>query len=191
MSAPESKSTKELLKAAKLPERSVTVCLRGDLVADIAELERELEELIKREATDKRMTKSGSKQLAGRIESLREEMAEHLIRFRLRALKAQKRNPDDADEAPGWRELVRKYPPKRDDKSNLGVDLLAFMGEAIPLSVVSPDDMDAEDWQNFNENVPASEVTRLMNAVWELNTQGVDIPKSLIASVVNQRNSDD
>lgn len=181
MSAPKSKSTKELLKAAKLPERSISICLRGDLIADIQELERDLEEMVKAEATDRRMSsKSGQKAKAEEIEAKRVEMAETSLDLRVRALTATR-----------WRELVRKYPPPKDDTAKLGVDLLPFMGEAIPASVVSPDDMDAEDWETFNDNAPASELSRLMSTVWELNTEGVDIPKSLIASVVNRRNSDD
>lgn len=181
MSASQSKSTKELLASAKLPERSVSICLRGDLVADIAELERELEALVKDAAANRRMSsKSGQKALADQIEAKRAEMAEHTLTMRLRAMTSAK-----------WRELVRKYPPAKDDKTGLGVDLMRFMGEAIPASVVEPTDMDDEDWQTFNENVPPAEVTRLMSAVWEMNTQGVDIPKSLIASVVNQRSAAD
>lgn len=181
MSAPKSKSTKERLKAARLPERSVSVCLRGDLIADIQELERELEAMVKAEATDKRMSsKSGQKAKADEIQAKQAEMAEESISFRLRALTATR-----------WRELARKYPPPKDDTAKLGVDLIPFMGEAIPLSVVSPDDMDDEDWETFTDNVPSSELSKLMSAVWELNTEGVDIPKSLIASVVSRRNSDD
>jgi hypothetical protein len=61
----------------------------------------------------------------------------------------------------------------------------------LPLSVVEPDDMDAEDWETLQDNAPASEITRLMNAVWEMNTQAVDIPKSLTAFVVNRRSEPD
>lgn len=180
MSAKKSKSTKELLAAAKLPERSVEICLRGDLVADINDLERELAEVLQREATDKRMTgPKRSKELADAIEAKRAEMSEAMLPLRLRALKVAT-----------WRELVRKYPPAKGDDTGLGVDIPAFMGEAIPASVVSPDDMDEDDWETFNENVPPSEVTRLMNLVWELNTQGVDIPKSRLVSVANRRNGD-
>lgn len=190
MSAPKSKTTKERLKTARLPERSISICLRGDLIADIQELERELEASVKREAGADRLAggpRAEQKKIAGQIEAKRAEMAEESIAFRVRALKPERRNPDDA---PGWRDLVRQYPPPKDDTAKLGVDLIPFMGEAIPLSVVSPDDMDAEDWETFNDNVPASELSKLMTAVWELNTEGVDIPKSLIASVVNRRNSD-
>jgi hypothetical protein len=180
MSAPKSKSTKELLAAAKLPERSVSICLRGDLVADINALERELAAEVAEQTTNKRLgSKSKAKELADAIEGKRAEMAESTLDMRLRALTAGR-----------WRELVRKYPPTKDDQTGLGVDLLPFMGEAIPASVVEPADMDEDDWQTFNDNVPPSEINRLMNLVWELNTQGVDIPKSRLASVVNRRNAD-
>lgn len=178
MSAPRSKNTKELLKAAKLPERSITLQLRGDLVAEIEEMERELAEIAQVEVTTKRMVGNPrAKELAALIEAKREEMADALFPMRLRAL-----TPN------AWRDLLRKHPPKKGQDTL--VDVLPFMGEALPLSVISPDDMDSEDWETLQTSIPTGEMTRLINTVWELNTQGADIPKSLLASVVN-RPSDD
>jgi hypothetical protein len=181
MSAKRSKTTKELLAAAKLPERSVSICLRGDLVADIEARERDLAAAVADDASNKRLgTKSQAPAIAADIEAMRAEMSDSMLHMRLRALTTTK-----------WRELVRKFPPGKDDKGGLGVDILALMGEAIPASVVEPDDMDDDDWRMLNDSAPAAEMTRLMNVVWELNTQGVDVPKSRLASVVNRRKLDD
>ena len=51
-------SIKDRLAAAKLPERSIQVCLRGDLAAEFDELERKLRE-VREDAGPRRMaTKS-------------------------------------------------------------------------------------------------------------------------------------
>jgi len=176
MSAPKSKSTKELLKAAKLPERSVSVCLRGDLVADIEALERDLKAALEDRATNGRLgSKSQAKDLADQIEAKRAEMGEAMVTFRLRAMKASE-----------WRGYTSRHQGK-----DGGIDVLPLMGEAIPASVIEPDDMDAEDWVTFNENTPASEMGKLIDAVWELNMQGVNVPKSPLASAVSRRSEGD
>jgi hypothetical protein len=175
MSAPKSKSTKELLAAAKLPERSVTVCVRGDLVAEIEELERELKAAIEERKNDPRLTsKSPAKDYADKIQAKRAEMDEHTITFRLRGMKAAT-----------WREFTSRH-----KGADGGLDILALMGEALPASVVSPE-LDAEDWERFNDNVAASEIGKLIDAVWELNMQGVAVPKSPLASAVTRTSGDD
>lgn len=189
MSAPKSKSTKELLKAAKLPERSVEICTRGDLVADIEVLERELAALLEDRATNGRVATSAKPRLdkADEIQAKRAEMAESTITFRVRALAPKK-----------WRALTTKYQNK-----DGGLDLLGLMGDAIPVSVISPDDLDAEDWARLMGGtveedgepveveavIPASELGKLIDAVWDLNMRGVSVPKSPLASAVNRTSS--
>lgn len=170
------KSTKELLKAAKLPERSVSICLRGDLVADIEELDRRLKQAIEDRKTNGRLgTKTDAEGLAEQVEAKRAEMREYTVSFRLRALKSA-----------AWRELTAKY-----RKGEGGIDLMALMGEALPASVIEPDDLDAEDWETLNENTAPAELGKLIDAVWELNMQGVDVPKSRYASALIRKSDGD
>lgn len=190
MSAPKSKSTKDRLKAARLPERSVPICLRGDLVAVIEELEARLKAALEDRAKNGRLSSSAKvrEELADAIEANRAEMAEETIVFRLRALAPAK-----------WRALTAKNATK-----DGGLDLLGLMSEAIPASVVEPDDMDAEDWARLMGGeieedgetveiepvIPASELGKLIDAVWALNMQGVSVPKSPLASAVTRTSSD-
>lgn len=176
MSAPRSKSTKELLKAAKLPERTVSICLRGDLVADIEADERQLQEAVAERKNNGRVaTKTDAKKIAERIDAKRAEMFEATVDFRLRAMKA-------AD----WRAMTGRHQTKDD-----GLDMLALMGEAIPASVIAPDDLDDDDWQHLNDILVASEMGKFIDAVWELNMQGVAVPKSRLASALNRTSDSD
>lgn len=189
MSAPKSKSTKELLKSARLPERSVSICLRGDLVADIEVLEQELAKLVEERVTNGRVATSPQPRLdkAAEIQAKKAEMAESTIAFRVRALVPKK-----------WRALTAKHQNK-----DGGLDLLGLMGDAIPVSVVEPDDLDTEDWARLMGGtieedgetveveavIPASELGKLIDAVWDLNMRGVSVPKSPLASAVNRTSS--
>lgn len=169
------KSTKELMRAARLPERTVSICLRGDLIANIEAREQQLKRAIEDRKTNGRLgTKTDAKALAEQIEADREEMREHTVNFRVRALKSA-----------AWREMTAKHRNK-----DGGLEILDLMGEAIPASVVEPDDLDAEDWEAFNENTAPAELGKLIDAVWELNTQGVSVPKSPLASALIRKNDD-
>lgn len=185
-----SKTAKEILAAARLPEHSVSICVRGDLVADIQALEDELARVMQEKASNGRLASGGKKQsleLAAQIEAKQAEMAEHTIPFRLRAIAPAK-----------WRELVGKHPSPKD--STKLVDVVPFMGDALPLSVVSPE-LDAEDWARMlggeidgvevEPVLPNAEIGKLMSAVWELNTEDVNVPKSLLASAVTRTTSSD
>lgn len=174
------KSAKDIIKSARLPERTVSVCVRGDLVADIDALEADLKQALENRASNGRLAageKKRSEEIAAQIHAKQDEMAEHTLSLRVRALKPAV-----------WREMVAKYPPAKD--SGLVVDVVALMGEAIPASTVAPD-LDADDWETLNESLPNGEMAKLIDAVWELNTQGVDVPKSLLASAITPRSSRD
>lgn len=175
-----SKSAKDIIAAARLPERTVSICVRGDLVADIEALEGEAQQVNADRVANGRMSSKASariKEIADAIAAKQSEMGDHTLVVRVRALKPS-----------AWRELVAKYPPAKD--SGMVLDLLPFMGEAIPASVVDPD-LDADDWAALNDNLPNAEMGKLIDAVWELNTQGVDVPKSRLVSAVTRRSSAD
>src|SRR5689334_2535642 len=89
------------LAAAKLPELSIPICLRGDLVAEIQELDRELNTLDRPSAS---LADGGRKrQVAERIEALRAEMTAASVVFRLRAITRRR-----------WTELLKEHPPRPD-----------------------------------------------------------------------------
>lgn len=170
----EPKSIKDRLKAAKLPERSLQVCLRGDLAAEFDDLERQLQEA--RETTGRKRvgSKSDAQQIVEKMDALREQMAEEMLDIKVRALPRRE-----------WLELTKKYPPREDERLDeaMGVNLVPLMEEAIPRCVVEPE-LDEDDWKQLDSVLASSEYDKLLNAVFAVNRNEVDIPKSRLASLV-------
>lgn len=181
------KSIKEQLQAAKRPEHVVTVCLRGDLVAQIEDLDNQLHRTREEEqaasAPGKRMGgKSQSLQIAEQIEKLRTEMAESEVSFRLRALSKDR-----------WRELKHEHEAGEDAtgvNQRLGVDIDTLTPALLPMVTVDPE-MDADDWRQLEQVVSGGDWQRLGVAAVMLHEMGVDIPKSALASLVRQKRDAD
>lgn len=176
-------SIKEKLAKAKLPERTVRICLNGDLVAAHEQAERDLEQA-QRDAGNS-LAGNGAAAIAEHIEALEAQMRESTETFTLRAL-PQKKNP--RDDRPTWRELIDRHPPRRGDDGEiveadkgLLLDTSTFYDDLIRVSVVSPD-MDDEDWENLFSVLTNSQYGDLSMAAWMLNRGDVDVPFSLAAS---------
>lgn len=174
-----SKDIKSLIRGAKLPERTVPICLRADLVAEIEAAERDLTEA-QRAPRDSLAAGSRVRELAERIEALRERMQEHTISFRLRALPR-----------PRWRELIAEHPPRKGEDGSvderdkyIGVDTSTFYEAMIRACVVEPE-LDDDDWRILLEDsLTDRQFDELATAAWALNRHEVDIPFSLAASRV-------
>lgn len=191
----------ERLKGAKLPERSVPVCLRGDLVAEWEAAERDLDRAQKQPNSSKEGVGVGA--LVERIEALQAEMSEHTEDFRLRALPRHK-----------FRKLVIAHPPRKDESgeinredSQLGVDRVTFFPELIKASVVQPE-LDEDDWRTLlgdtdeviaqleadgkEDEIRAGVLTdrqfgNLEDVAWFLNrADGIDVPFSRAASLARR-----
>lgn len=169
-------SIKDRLAAAKLPERSLQVCLRGDLMAEFDDLERQLRDARQESPTGRRRVGSRpeSTQIAEQMEALRERMAGEMLDLRVRALPRE-----------DWQALVRQHPPRKGNAGDdaMGVNLESLMAEAIPACVFEPE-MDDDDWTRLNRVLCSADYDRLLSAVWDVNRSGVDIPKSQLASLV-------
>lgn len=171
-----SKSTKELIAAARLPERTVDVCLRGDLVSEHQELEAELRQARNEESGNDRLGGSRAGQIAKKVEAIEAEMQESTVSVRLRALPRKR-----------WRALMDDHPPKKGDKGDeaVGVHLETFLHEAARECLI--DDDLREAWDDLP--LTSGEYDRLTTAAWDLNRRGVDVPKSSLASLITQRNA--
>src|SRR5690606_35869875 len=122
-------SPQEIISAAKLAEKTVPICMRGDLVAEVEDLERQM--AASQQRNDGRLVGNPeARQLAEQIEALRETMQESTIVFRLRAMHRR-----------DWPELVAKHPPRKDDVHDkaLGINRATFFDEAIPKSIIEPE----------------------------------------------------
>jgi hypothetical protein len=204
-----SNRVKAAIRDAKSPERSVTICLEADLVAEYEAAFRELEQV----AQQPSKTLAGDPrkaELAKQLEALREQMLQGTAVFRFRALERR-----------AFRRLIAEHPPRKDEASgevhekdkNVGVNAETFYDELIRRSSVDvrlPGDeagtvLDEEDWrillgdndverarrERAGEPVEDGKLTdmqfsELAEAAWMLNRGEIDIPFSLAAWQLNQ-----
>jgi hypothetical protein len=175
---------KKLLSEAKLPERSVQVCLRPDLAAEYEQAERELEQTqenpVNSLAGDPRVP-----QLLSRMDGLREEMRGHTRTFLFRALPRR-----------AWRELVAEHPPRQtvEEDGTIGVNQMdrtlgingeTFFDAIIRRCLVSPE-LDEEDWEVLSDKLTDRQFDLLSDAAWSVNRGEFDIPFSRLASRLSQ-----
>lgn len=169
---------KALLAGARLPERTVPICLRGDLTAEFEELERQLADAQRTSAASMEDTATAGG-IAERMEELRQEMKAHTYPFRLRAMTR-----------PAWRAFIADHPPRKDDETGelderdryVGINSETFYPALVRTSVVDPVMTDDEWRLLLDEALTDRQFDALSNAAWELNRRDVDVPFSLAAS---------
>ena len=178
------KDFKTLLAGARLPERVVQVCLRGDLAAEVEQLDAELERIQKLPSTS--LAGNGSGPLVEKIEALQEQMREHTYPVRLRALPRTKRHGDDR---PSWVELKEAHPPRFDEDGGMvvfdrmagGLNRDTFIEPLVRASIYDPQ-MDDADWGAFSGSITDRQFEELAGAAWDLSQGKVDVPFSRAAS---------
>jgi hypothetical protein len=164
-----------LLKGAKLPERTVDVCLRGDLRTEFEALERELEQAQQRAADS--LAGPGTDDLVARIEAVQAEMREHTYRFVLRAMPK-----------PAWRGLIADHPPRRDPDGTIvdedrimEINVGTFWDDLIRRSIIDPV-LDDDAWTQLQDALTDYQFSELGAAAWGLNRSEVDVPFSHVVS---------
>jgi hypothetical protein len=200
------KSFAALLGTARLPEKTVDICLRGDLAADFAEADEALTKAQKRNLES--LAGGGDVgDLLEQVQALQAEMAENTYTFRLRALPK-----------PRFRALVNAHPVRRVPDENdpteitvhpadrfVGVNAETFFDALIRACLVDPELTD-EQWRVFvgdNETERARltaegkedeivdgklndwQYDKLSDTAWGLNRSDVD-PFSRVASRMTQ-----
>ena len=173
------KNIKDRLASAKLAEKTVRVCLRGDLAAEHETLEEQIKAALESERNTEGTTrrvgqKPESVRLAERQEKVRAQMADEMLTLTVRALPRHR-----------WQEIAANHPPREDHDGDraLGVNLQPFAAEVMPLCIVDPE-LDDEDWARLNDVLSSGDYDRIFDAVWTVNRSGVDLPKSLTGSRV-------
>lgn len=168
---------KTLLAGAQLPERTVPICLRGDLVAVHENLERQLEEAQRRPVDS--LEGNGTGEIVDAITSVEAQMKDATVTFRLRALSK-----------PAWRELLAAHPPRKTDDGEphpedaVGFNTETFFDAIVRACLVDPV-VDDETWALMageNGKLTDRQIGRLADAAWSANRGDVDIPFSLAAS---------
>lgn len=173
---------KTMLAAARLPERTVPICLRGDLVAAHEQLERQLADIARRPVDS--LAGSGAGEIADRIEALQDEMRAATVTFRLRALPK-----------PRWRALLAEHPPRQDDDGKpvpedaaVGVNLETFWDAIIRPCIVDPV-IDDDTWSLMagdDGRLTDRQMGQLADAAWAVNRGEVNVPFSRAASQARQ-----
>jgi hypothetical protein len=172
----------DLLAQARPAERTVLLCLRGDLVAEFEELERQLAKV--KDRKDDSLAGSGAPAIAAQMEELRGEMEQYSVTFRLRTLPRR-----------AYQKLLAENPPRRDpnkpdqilaDDSQLDnqsdANAETFWFALARACVVEPA-MDDEQWARLVDEVLSDRQFELLAAVSLVLCRGeVDIPFSLAAS---------
>lgn len=159
------------LKAAKLPERTVGVCLRGDLTGALVLAEAALE-AASGQRQDQRMTGVSAEQAA--VNEARAAVEAAALPFRLRGLSR-----------PGWTALVNEHPPR---EGNADDRLMGFNTESFPVALVraclvDPDVTDDADWDALDEAMTFAQYDELVTTAMEVSRRKVDVPFSSGGSV--------
>lgn len=155
-----------ILRMARPKERVIHVCLRGDLVAEHDELERQIRDADT--TAERALGDHGTpRALAGRVQAIEAEMKAASAPFRFRALPRSR-----------WDALRKRF---EDDAKDAGYDLEAMAGPLVAASCVQPAVTEAQV-DELREHISHGQFQELFGAAWDVNTGAVDVPFSLIAS---------
>jgi hypothetical protein len=166
------KTAREILNSAKRAEKTVRLCLRGDLVAEFEALEERLADLTVGVGWGN--GDDATAEVAARLTEIRAEMLEDTVTFKFRALPRIAPRPGEV----GWEELNAKH---TGENGLLNID--AFLPELVAASLVDPA-MTAGELDELYDLINDGQRTALGNAAWSANTEDVAVPFSERASVV-------
>ena len=179
-----SNTIKAKIANAKRPERIVFLNLRGDLIAEIEDLDTQLRELQQKDSGDRRLAENPAvADIVAQIDELTAEAEDSELELRLRALRGS-----------DWRDAIAQNPPTDEQKEEGYVADTAATAEYVlrhyrDQAVVSPE-LDDEDVEALLEALAASQLREIESTVWQLNGGDNKVPFSRLASLVRP-NSDD
>lgn len=154
------------LAEAKRPEKTVPICLRGDLRAEFEAAESELTEQQRYERTAPSLADGGRRrELAERLELLRMEMLEASVDFRMRGLGRR-----------AWNKLVEEH----QKPDNSGIDTETFLPAIVRACLVDPVLTDQQWAALFDDDgiLTSAQFEALSDAAWSVNRGSVDVPFS-------------
>jgi hypothetical protein len=162
----------DLLNDAALPEKTVEICLRGDLVAEVEDLERELRDV--RTSIETMADRGRARQLAEQIEKAREAMRQASVVFRFRGLNRR-----------AWSALVVGNPPRKDVEGDraLGYNPEMFFPALIRACLIEPS-LDDEQWEQLDALLSSAQYDALVDASLAVSRRKVDVPFSFASSAV-------
>lgn len=174
---PPASAIADILGRIKRPEKTVSLCLAGDLQAELETLERAL--AAAREKPGEGTLAGGATleatKIAQQIQDLQTRMREHVTVFRFRGLSSK-----------GYSDLVAQHPPTDKGKEeNSDVNWETFTPALVAACSVSPS-MTAEDTGKLADALTQAQWDALVVAAYSTCKRDVDIPFSYAASAVLQ-----
>lgn len=165
----------DLLAQARPAESTVRLCLRGDLVAEFEEMERQLAAVQAKPANS--LAGSGAQGIAEQIEALRSQMDDFSATFRLRALTRR-----------AYQKLTAAHPARRgpdgailpEDAEGLNSETWGFA--LIRACLIDPEISDEQYVRLVDEVLSDRQYEQLYIAALRLCRGDVDIPFSVAAS---------
>ena len=177
-------SAADIKARIRRPEKTVELCLAGDLQAQYEDLERELARA-RGKAPSGTLAGGANSEAAGiarSIQALQEEMREHTEIFKFRGLARRK-----------YRDLVVAHPPTDEQvEKNPEVDVnWDTFGVALIATCCYSHEMSEEEVGELVDELTAAQYGSLFTAAQAVNVIGLDIPNSYTASAVlaNSRKS--
>lgn len=170
-------NAKELIGQMRLAERTVKLCLRWDLVAEIERLEDERDNTPAPPEGDQRLGQvDPRKELNDQIDALREQMRDATVTFRMRALNRR-----------DWDALVKAHPPRQDKPADmqLGFNTDGFFDALIRTCTVDPG-LTNEEWETLFDSASSKQYDDLMACALAINRADPNIPFwSAVSQILN------
>jgi hypothetical protein len=157
------------------PEHSITLCLRGKLVAEHERLSAQLAGMST--APTNLAGDSPGRDIADRLVQLQEEMREHEKVFSFQAVTPRGK----------WRVLRGKQPVRTEpvDEDAYGDQFHAWLTEVVAASSLDPV-MTVEQVRRLADRLSNGQWSKLSNAAWSVNEDDQGIPFSAAASVLSR-----
>jgi hypothetical protein len=165
----------DIISQVKRPEKTVPICLAGDLQAEFEDLERDLQ-IARDQPADGTLAGGANPlatQIAQQIMQLREQMREHTQVFRFRGLPRKE-----------YSDLVASCPPDDEAKAD-GADVNWEVYPVRLMAACAIDPVMTEDEAGqLADVVTSAQWESLYTAAFNVNKRDVDVPFSYGASAV-------
>lgn len=164
----------DIIASARLPEKTVALCLRGDLQAEWEELERELRAVQGMAEEESLAGDPKARELAERMEAIAQEMADHQVTFRFRALGKK-----------AYSDLMMEHraSEEKKDESVDGLDWSTFPTALISACAIDPK-MSVAKAGKLSETLTDRQWDDLFATAMACNRAEVSVPFSFSASAI-------
>jgi hypothetical protein len=164
----------DVRKKASLPTRTVSLCLAGELLDQLEQLEQEFADAPAKPANLGEV--SPRRVIAEKIAALQDEMRESTVDFHLRALPARV-----------WALFWGQLPTRKDDETDEAWDgrIFPFYADLVSRTCVDPV-MTVDEVGELCDVLHGMAWVRLLNECQKLNAGEVDIPNSAAASELTE-----